>query len=344
MGKRASRLFPKLIRLRNPVGSRPTLRRGAVVAALGFALSCQSVPLDAQERVDSSASPEPVGGARPPLEFQGERFSIPTRVPDAAIVPIRFKFDPARETPRDCSAKSGGKSFLFTPVGPGVWEALGVVAYTQKTPQVFDLECTVEFIGQVDPAKSKKVESARYTVQVEPRDYPKEALRVDPSKVNPSPKDLKRIQREVKVVGAIYRTLTPQRFWAGAWSKPVLGPQTSRYGNQRTFNGELRSSHQGIDFRAPTGTEILAPAIGKVALVKDLFFSGKTVILDHGFGLFTIYAHLSAFRVSQGEIVKPGRVLGLSGATGRAAGPHLHLGAVLQGVKFNPEDLFEVLK
>jgi hypothetical protein len=344
MGKRASKLFPILRRTLPLRGLGPVSSRASAAVLIFGILGCQSVPIDPDRpMLPSVSSSGQAPEVRPPLEYQGERFQIPTHVPDAALIPIRFKFDPTRESPRDCIATNGKKKFDFVTITPGVMEAIGVVGYMESAPQVFDVECTLVPSADSESSGQKKVEVGRFTVRVDARDYPKEALRVDPSKVNPSPKDLKRIQRDSKKVGAVYRTLTPGRLWNGVWAKPE-GVQTSRYGNQRTFNGELRSSHQGIDFRAPTGTEILAPASGRVALAEDLFFSGNTVILDHGLGLFTVYAHLSAFRVKMGDEIKPGRVLGLSGATGRAAGPHLHLGAVLQGVKFNPEDLFEVLR
>jgi murein DD-endopeptidase MepM/ murein hydrolase activator NlpD len=105
----------------------------------------------------------------------------------------------------------------------------------------------------------------------------------------------------------------------------------------------MKSYHKGVDLRARTPLPIRAPEGGKVALAKDLYFTGNTVILDHGYGLYTIYGHMSKLGVKVGERVAKGAVLGLSGMTGRANGPHLHWGAVLMGEKFNPENLTRVL-
>jgi murein DD-endopeptidase MepM/ murein hydrolase activator NlpD len=125
---------------------------------------------------------------------------------------------------------------------------------------------------------------------------------------------------------------------------PIDSKVTSIYGTKRTFNGEMRSFHQGLDLRAKTGTPVRAPAGGTVVLAKDLFFTGNTVILDHGYGIFTIYAHMSKLGVKKGEKVNVKQQLGLSGATGRASGPHLHWGAQVNKSKVNPLELTRVMQ
>ena len=108
---------------------------------------------------------------------------------------------------------------------------------------------------------------------------------------------------------------------------------------RRLYNGEQRNFHPGLDLKAPVGTKIRAPENGKVVLAKNLFFTGNTVALDHGYGVITLYAHMSKIRVHLGDQVKPGDLLGLSGKTGRVSGPHLHWQAVIRGVKVNPAEL-----
>jgi murein DD-endopeptidase MepM/ murein hydrolase activator NlpD len=111
---------------------------------------------------------------------------------------------------------------------------------------------------------------------------------------------------------------------------------TSSFGNKRLFNGKLKSYHNGIDFRAPIGTPVFASNSGVVRLAENLFYSGKVVILDHGNFIFTIYAHLSKIDVKAGQQVGKGQQLGLTGATGRVSGPHLHWGVKVNGAAVNP--------
>jgi murein DD-endopeptidase MepM/ murein hydrolase activator NlpD len=175
-------------------------------------------------------------------------------------------------------------------------------------------------------------------------DYEIEHLKVDGKHVNPDPKVLPRIQREQKEVGAIYRTVTRERGWDGPFRLPVESALTSRYGNKRYYNGEMRNFHSGADLRAAVGTPIHAAQGGTVVLAKDLYFSGKTVIIDHGYGVQTMYAHLSALGVRKGRRVKTGERIGLAGATGRVSGPHLHWTWILHQTKVDPMQAIQVLK
>lgn len=174
--------------------------------------------------------------------------------------------------------------------------------------------------------------------------FPSERLTVNPKLVNPPKKSMKRILEEQKEVGKIYRELTREKRWSGAFKLPIDSPVTSPFGTRRMYNGEQRNYHPGMDLKAPQGTPIHAPAKGKVVLAKNLYFTGNTVALDHGFGIITLYAHMSKLKVKLGEVVEEGKVLGLSGKTGRASGPHLHWQCVIQGVKVNPLELTHVMR
>jgi murein DD-endopeptidase MepM/ murein hydrolase activator NlpD len=122
----------------------------------------------------------------------------------------------------------------------------------------------------------------------------------------------------------------------GSFVRPVGGVPTSVFGTRRIFNGEPRSPHPGLDLRAASGTPVLSSGAGRVVLAQDLYYSGNTVIVDHGSGLFTIYAHLSATEVDEAQTVAAGDRLGLSGASGRVTGPHLHWGAKIGDRPFDP--------
>ncbi len=178
--------------------------------------------------------------------------------------------------------------------------------------------------------------SQRVPFQIVEGSYRKEALKVAPKHVSPSPKNLQRIKAEKKEVRRIYASSSPTRLWYGNFIKPLTSKTTSVFGNLRLFNGELQSYHRGTDFRAKTGTPIYASNSGVVRLAKNLYFSGNIVIVDHGMGIFTNYAHLSKIDVVAGQHVARGDQIGLSGATGRVSGPHLHWGVKVNGAYVDP--------
>jgi murein DD-endopeptidase MepM/ murein hydrolase activator NlpD len=167
-------------------------------------------------------------------------------------------------------------------------------------------------------------DAASLAIRVEPKRFETRRLKVDPQFVNPPPSEIERALREQKQMAAIFAEVTPMRLWHGAFEMPVPGEATSSFGRLSVLNGESRGRHQGADFRAATGTPVHAPNAGRVALAADLYFSGNTVILDHGLGMFSLLAHLSKLSVETGAMVARGDVLGDSGATGRVTGPHLH--------------------
>ena len=130
---------------------------------------------------------------------------------------------------------------------------------------------------------------------------------------------------------------------SGPIAKPRNNEISSRFGNRRVFNGQLKSYHNGLDFRSPKGTAVYATNSGVVRLAKNLFYSGNAVIIDHGTGIFTIYAHLSKIEVAAGQRIEKGQLIGLTGATGRVSGPHLHWGVKINGIAVNPLKFVEVM-
>lgn len=154
--------------------------------------------------------------------------------------------------------------------------------------------------------------------------------------VSPDPEQLARFEREYNAQMAAYAQFRPDTPSNILLDPPVQGRLSSPFGLRRFFNGEERNPHSGLDFAVPTGTPVKAPADGVVTIVDDYFFNGKTVFIDHGQGLVTMYCHLSAQNVTVGQQVKRGQVIGKVGATGRATGPHLHWNVSLNNQRVDP--------
>ncbi|VXB36751.1 Peptidase M23 [Pseudomonas sp. 8AS] len=154
--------------------------------------------------------------------------------------------------------------------------------------------------------------------------------------VNPSPKNLARIERELAEQTRAYQQFSPRQPSNLLLDKPVDGPLSSPFGLRRFFNGEERNPHSGLDFAARAGTPIKAPAAGKVSLIGDYFFNGRTVFVDHGQGLISMFCHLSAVDVQLGQELPRGGLIGKVGSTGRATGPHMHWNVSLNDARVDP--------
>ena len=157
-------------------------------------------------------------------------------------------------------------------------------------------------------------------------------------KVTPDPEAVKRIRADNELIWSVRGTMTADTRFLSGFAWPVEGRISGVFGSQRILNGKPRSPHNGVDVAAPTGTPILAPADGVVALVHDdMFYTGKTVMLDHGLGLTTVYAHMDSISVVEGQVVRQGAPLGTVGMTGRATGAHLHWGMTWKGTHLDPK-------
>lgn len=162
-------------------------------------------------------------------------------------------------------------------------------------------------------------------------------------KVTPSDSDLAAIDKERRLVRAALKELNAETHWKDGFIQPVEGRISGNFGGQRIMNNVPKNPHQGMDIAAKEGTPVKAAADGKVVLAyPDLFYSGNVIVLDHGFGLQTIYAHLKEMNVARGDEVKQGDIIGAVGKTGRATGPHLHWGASLRNVRFDPKSLLKM--
>ena len=189
-------------------------------------------------------------------------------------------------------------------------------------------------------------EDFNYSFDVGKTDWDVQNIKgVPPRKVTPSDSDLAAIELERKVVRGSLKEVKDNTSWLSGFMMPVEGRISGKFGGQRIMNNVPKNPHQGMDIAAKEGTPIKASADGEIVLAyPDLFYSGNVVVIDHGFGLQTIYAHMKDMSVKVGQKVRKGDVIGTVGKTGRATGPHLHWGASLRNVRFNPQSLVDMEK
>jgi murein DD-endopeptidase MepM/ murein hydrolase activator NlpD len=190
--------------------------------------------------------------------------------------------------------------------------------------------------------KSGGVRELSETLPIEAAHYKTGALTVEPKYVEPGPEELKRIAEDKQLKDKIFATSATLPLWSANFQAPVVAEPTDSFGTRRTFNGKLASIHKGMDFRAPSGTPVRAGNSGVVVLARPLYYEGNCVVIDHGLGLFTISMHLSRIDVKEGQQVATGDPVGLSGATGRVTGPHLHWGIRWQGASLDPAKLLQL--
>ncbi len=189
-----------------------------------------------------------------------------------------------------------------------------------------------------------KQKSKVFFFRIEDGKYKKEQIKVQKSKVNPTAKEVKaRIAAEYAEAMNIYSTSTSKSNISSKFIAPMESKITSSFGKARVYNDTLNGYHSGTDYRAKVGTPIKASNDGVVVLVKKRFYSGGTVILDHGHGIYTCYYHMSKFSVKYGQKVHKAEIIGLSGVSGRVTGPHLHFSARVSGIQVDPLQLIELL-
>jgi murein DD-endopeptidase MepM/ murein hydrolase activator NlpD len=207
---------------------------------------------------------------------------------------------------------------------PGAWKAVVGIPLSTRPGRHY---LTVQTGG-----KKKNV-----PLQVKDRKFQTQYITLkDKRKVNPTPEDMKRIRRESKILNEAKATWTAADDIPFAMTLPVHGITSSPFGLRRYFNNQPRRPHSGLDIAVPAGTPIKAPAAGTVVNTGNYFFDGNSILLDHGQGLITLYCHMSEIDVKEGETVKAGQVIGKVGMTGRATGPHLHWGVIMNRVSVDP--------
>jgi len=254
----------------------------------------------------------------------------PPVVDNGGVALLRWHGEP----PSEAVARFNGRLYNLRSAPQGILALLG--ADLELTPGNYPVEVTV-----VD--SRGKAESFHLRLEVRQAVRAEERLTLPPAKVTPTdPAVLKRIEKERALLADLFSRQQTPPLWE-SFAHPVADPVGSPFGLRRILNGQPKSPHAGVDFRSVAGTPVRAAARGTVAFAGDLFYTGQTVILDHGEGLFSLYAHLQTIDCSRGQLLDAGTVLGRVGSTGRSSGPHLHWGVKLRGDRVDPLALTELL-
>jgi murein DD-endopeptidase MepM/ murein hydrolase activator NlpD len=256
----------------------------------------------------------------------------PVRVVNGA--PVLFRVTTPRPV-RTLSGKWLGHEISFSfDEGQKAWFALAGASLETK-PGAYPIELSAE-------TASAQPITYQQGISVQLQRYPRAILKVPGRYTAPSPEELHQIEQDKELKAQAFQTLSADREWKGSFARPVKAEISDVFGVQRVFNGKVQSTHQGLDFRVPPNTPVAAVNRGRILLARPLFFEGNCVVIDHGQGLLTLYLHLSKFLVKEGDTVEKGQPIALSGGTGRATGPHLHLAVRWQGVYLNPAGLLSL--
>jgi murein DD-endopeptidase MepM/ murein hydrolase activator NlpD len=223
-----------------------------------------------------------------------------------------------------------GRAVPAFALGDDRWEAIvGIDLDVKPGPQTISVEAG----------------GARATRElvVKPKTFRTRRLNVDPDFVTPPPSAEAQIEADRKLLARTWESSAAERQWSGPFVRPVKDAANSAFGTRSIFNGVPRNAHGGADFLSPAGTPVHAPNAGRVLVAREMYYSGNTVIIDHGLGLFSMFAHLSAFDTHEGDRVDAGAIVGRVGATGRVTGPHLHWAVRANGARVDPLSLLAVL-
>jgi murein DD-endopeptidase MepM/ murein hydrolase activator NlpD len=249
--------------------------------------------------------------------------------------PVLFEIRAPAKLQSVSAAWMGHDVSFFNPSTAGkVWYGLGGVSLT-TTPGSYDLRVKEMFTNGQTAELVRKIKIVRAA-------YPKITVKVAKQYTEPSPQQLTAISADKDVKNKAFGAVSAQRLWDGRFVSPVSAPVSDVFGTARVFNEQVQSRHQGLDFAVPPGTDVHAINSGVVILARPMFFEGDCVVIDHGQGLLSLYLHLSEFKVKEGQEVRSGDLIGLSGGTGRATGPHLHLAVRWQGVYVSPAILLKL--
>jgi murein DD-endopeptidase MepM/ murein hydrolase activator NlpD len=280
-----------------------------------------------------AAAPQtPAAGGLEPLQISHRARAVAAG--EVVLVDIRTKA--AGATLREVQAQWLSQAVLFYQVEAGWWQGLApvdlAIAAGRYTLRV-----------RASATDGRTLEQP-YLITIAPRTFPARRITVAPKFVDPPADELARIDAERKAAEAIFARQTRERLWSEPFVVPVPGAATSSFGRRTILNGQSRGQHTGTDFQAATGTPVVAPNRGRIALAADQYFPGKTIIIDHGLGVYSYLAHLSEFTATEGTVVERGQRIALSGATGRVTGPHLHWTMRFGSARVDPLSLVEVFK
>ena len=223
--------------------------------------------------------------------------------------------------------KFGDRKIYFNPAKESVKAVVGIDLFTEPGDYNLDISLNGTVITR--------------TVTVIKKKYPVQKLTLPKDMVELSPENEARVEREQKEVAALWPNET-ERDWTGDFVNPRPGKIAGKFGLRRIINNIPKSPHSGVDVEAEEGDEVRAPNNGIAVKTDPLFYSGNSIFLDHGQGIYTMFFHLSKILVQPGQAVKKGDVIGLVGATGRATGAHLHWGVRVQGARVDPLELIHL--
>jgi len=240
----------------------------------------------------------------------------------------------------DGTAKSASVTFLgktavlrSAPGGRSVFAFLGIDLQAKPGSHVMTIKVY---------KTGGEVETIRKEILVSEKEFPFTKLQLKSEYVTPPASALERIKREAELVALATSVVTPEWLGDGPFVLPHDAPSWSNFGQRRLNNNVLESVHSGLDIRAPFGERIRAANAGTVVLASDLYLGGKTVIVDHGLGVFSSYGHMSKLLVKRGEAVQKGAAVGLCGSTGRSTGPHLHWSVRIFDARVDPEAMLRL--
>ena len=309
--------------------SRTWARSAALAAMLSGAVLTQG-PMPA---VDAAA------GQTPPSEAAPGRLTLSHRArsvqPGEALLLRLSSAEPLQSaTVSGFDRRFEGARLMAMGEAGEMWQVVvGIDVEAAPGPVDLRVQATTEAGGTLE---------ASHAVTVTPKTFRQRRLRVAPRYVSPPAAVRARIEREAQRLNAIYETSTDEFLCTPPFARPVRHRLNSPFGSQSIYNGEVRGRHLGVDFASPAGTPIAAPAPGRVVLADDLYYTGRTVVIDHGQGVHSILAHMRRVGVETGERVATGDVVGEVGSTGRSSGPHLHWSVRVGGARVDPMSLVEI--
>ncbi len=283
-----------------------------------FAAGCISIYSGQTLSLRSSLGPE--------IEFVSNSFAA------GGIVLAQLR---GAETVKKAVIRFGGKTYELGSEEEGLQPFVLIGLDLGLSPGTYVFEVIIQ-------AKDRQTEVLKKEFPLQPREFPVKKLWVREEYVTPPAAVQDRIKWEAELLQTILSVVTPQWLAEGEFILPHHGEIAPNFGERRIYNNVPRSPHSGVDISAPAGDPVRASNTGRVVLARDLYFSGKTVILDHGLGLFTYYCHFSRIKAKRGEVVKKGAVIGLAGSTGRSTGPHLHWSARLRETRVDPVALLSL--
>jgi murein DD-endopeptidase MepM/ murein hydrolase activator NlpD len=251
--------------------------------------------------------------------------------------PVLFQVKPPAKLESLSGTWLGHKLTFSYSTSTKTWFTLAGVPFETKPGKY-----TIELTGERASTKTPLILTRTFIVARASYPQIKVTLTVEKKFTEPNPEQQEQIAEGVKIKQDYLSRVTPTREWDGKFFPPADAANSDVFGSQRIFNGVAQRPHLGLDFRVPTGSPVAAMNQGTVLLARFLYYEGNCVVIDHGQGLLTLYFHLSEFKVKEGDTVKRGQVIGLSGGTGRATGPHLHAAVRWQGTYIDPARLFQL--